>query len=318
MHPRSLALPSRIILFAFAAIILSLVPFSAFSQDKKAEPMPTPNVARTPNVSKDAQPTPTPAKPKEEPKPTPTPKAKEEPKQKKVDPKDAFKNPTVDQVVEASILVYAFPGGREKMKQIRKTEMERGKLVMTGADGQVTNANYQRWSSRGDVTGKEKIRLDQELPTATYSVVQADDKIFGIYNDSTFALREDAAATFQNRVAHSIESLLFYKENGSTIQLAGKDKILGVDFYLVDLTDKIGRKTRYYISAKTFRVMQLDYETGGVKHTRKFRDYKYAQGVLVPFFSELSSGDKVIETVTVGTVTFGQKVDDSLFTASAS
>jgi hypothetical protein len=309
MHPRSLALPFRIILFVLAAIALSFVPLTVFGQDKQT--MPTPNVAPTPNAAKQAK--------KEEPQPTPTPaKSKEEPKPKKIDPKEAIKNPTVEQVVESSILIYAFPGGREKMKQIRKTEMERGKLVMTGTDGQITNANYQRWSLRGDAAGKEKIRLDQELPTATYSVVQTDDKIFGIFNDSTFPLREDAAATFQNRVAHSIESLLFYKENGSTIQLAGKDKVLGVEFFLVDLTDKQGRKTRYYISTKSFRIMQLDYETGGVKHTRKFRDYKYAQGVLVPFFSELSSGDKVIETVTVGTVTFGQKVDDSLFAASAS
>ena len=302
-------MPFRIILFASAAIVLSLVPYSVFGQDNKAEPRPTPNVAKD-TKKEEPNPTPTPAKPKEEPKPAPAKISKEA-------QKEAQKNPSVEQIVESAIIVYAYPGGREKMKQIRKTETERGKLVMTGADGQVTNANYQRWSLRGDA-GKEKIRLDQELPTATYSVVQSDDKIFGIYNDSTFALREDAAAAFQNRIAHSIDSLLFYKENGSTIQLAGRDKILGVDFHLVDLTDKQGRKTRFYVSAKTFRVMQLDYETGGVKHTRKFRDYKYAQGVLVPFYSELTTGDKVIETVTVGTVTFGQKIDDTLFAGSTS
>jgi hypothetical protein len=296
MHPRSIALPFRIILLASAAIVLSLFPYSAFGQDKKEEPKPTPNAtAKEPK--------------KEEPKPTPTKISKEA-------AREALKNPTAEQVVESSIVIYAYPGGREKMKQIRKTEMERGKLVMTGADGQVTNANYQRWSTRGDAAGKEKIRLDQELPTATYSVVQSNEKIFGIFNESTFSLREDAAATFQDRIVHSIDALLWYKENGSTIQLAGRDKILGVDFYLIDLTDKQGRKTRFYVSAKTFRIMQLDYETGGIKHTRRFRDYKYAQGVLVPFFSELRAGDKVIEEVFVGTVTFGQKVDDSLFASA--
>ena len=304
MHPRSIALPFRIILFALAAIVLSLMPYSVSGQDNKGEPRPTPN------VSKDAQPTPTPAKPKEEPKPTPAKLSKEA-------TKEALKNPTAEQVVESSIFLYAYPGGREKMNQIRKSEMERGKLMTVGADGEVVNSNYQRWLLRGDA-GKGKIRLDQELPTATYSVVQADDKVFGIYNDSPFTLREDAAAAFQNRVAHSIESLLFYKENGSTIQLGGRDKILGVDFHLIDLTDKQGRKTRFYVSAKSFRIMQLDYETGGVKHTRKFRDYKYAQGVLVPFYSELTTGNKVIEEVRVGTVTFGQKIDDTLFAASAS
>lgn len=294
-------MPFRIILLASAAIVVSLVPYSVFGQDKKEDPKPTPNTAAK-EIKKGTK--------KEEAKPTPSKMSKEA-------VKEALRNPTAEQVVESSILIYAYPGGREKMKQIRKTEMERGKLVMTGADGQVTNANYQRWSIRGDAAGKEKVRLDQELPTATYSVVQNDEKIFGIFNDSTFSLREDAAATFQDRIVHSIDALLWYKENGSTIQLAGRDKILGVDFFLIDLTDKQGRKTRFYVSAKSFRIMQLDYETGGVKHTRRFRDYKYAQGVLVPFFSELRAGDKVIEEVFVGTVTFGQKVDDSLF-ASAS
>jgi len=290
-----------------------MAPFSIFGQDKKEEPRPTPNVAPTPVVAKDAK--------KDEPK-------KEEPKKTKAEPtptptkvskeaqREAIKNPTAEQVAESVILIYAFPGGRPRLNQIRKTEMERGKLVTTGADGQITNANYQRWTMRGDTAGKEKIRLDQELPTATYSVAQSDDKIFGIYNDSTFPLREDAAASFQDRIVHSIDALLWYKENGSTVQLAGKDKILGVDFYLLDLTDKQGHKTRFYVSAKSFRVMMLDYETGGLKHTRKFRDYKYAQGVLVPFYSELRSGDKLIEEIFVGTVTFGQKVDEGLFSAS--
>jgi hypothetical protein len=243
---------------------------------------------------------------------------KEEPKKEKKsnNQKEALKNLTAEQVVESTIIIYAYPGGREKMAQIRKTEVERGKLTSTNAAGQATNANYLRFVQRGE-PGKTKFRLDQEQPTATFALVQNDDKVFGIYNDSVFQPRADAIATFQDRLSHSIDSLLWYKESGSKIELAGREKILGVDFHLIDLTDSKGGKTRYYVSAKTFRVMMLDYETGGVKHTRKFRDYKYAQGVLVPFSSELTVGDKVIEEIRVGTVTFGQKLDETLF-ASAS
>jgi len=249
---------------------------------------------------------------------------KEEAKPKKEDTKnekkpsnqkDALKNLTAEQIVESTIVIYAYPGGREKMTQIRKTEAERGKLTTTNATGQVTNANYQRFAQRGE-PGKDKYRLDQELPTASYAMVQDSDKVFGIYNESVFQPREDAVTSFQDRLAHSIESLLWYKENGSKIELAGREKILGVDFYMIDLTDSKGRKTRFYVSAKSFRVMMLDYESGGIKHTRKFRDYKYAQGVLVPFSSELSAGDKVIEEIKVGTITFGQKLDESLFTSA--
>src|SRR5262245_8162225 len=141
MHPRSIALPLRIILLASAAIVLSFVPYSIFGQEI--------------TVKRDPKAAPLPAKPKEESEPKPA---------KKVDPKEALKNPTAEQIAESVVLIYAFPGGRPKLNQIRKTEMERGKIVTTAADGQVTNANYQRWATRGETPGKEKIRLDQELP----------------------------------------------------------------------------------------------------------------------------------------------------------
>lgn len=222
---------------------------------------------------------------------------------------------TAEQVAEAAIIIYAYPTGREKLNQIRKTEIEKGKLTFTNETGQTVNANYQRWALRG-VPGKPKIRFEQELPTASYSMVVNDERVFGIYNDSVFEPRADATEAFQNRNVHSIDALLWYKENGSTISLAGKDKILGVEFYLLDLTDKAGNKTRFYVSMKSFRVMMLDYEVNGVKHTRKFRDYKYAQGVLVPFYSELRSGDTLLEEIRVGTITFAQKVDESIFRAT--
>src|SRR5436190_1978751 len=254
------------------------------------------------------------------PKPEPTPERKQEKKDEKKDsksktaPKD--QQLTAEQVAESVIVVYAFPVGRPKLNQIRKTEIERGKLLITGADGLVTNANYQRWAMRPEAGGIAKIRFEQELPTATYSMVSSGDKIFGIYNESIFQPRDEATLSFQNRNVHSIEALLWYKENESKVELAGRDKILGVEYYLLDLTDKQGNKTRFYVSAKFFRVMMLDYEIGGIKETRKFRDYRYAQGVLVPFYSELRVGDKLIEEVQVGTVTFGQKVDETLFAAS--
>jgi hypothetical protein len=63
--------------------------------------------------------------------------------------------------------------------------------------------------------------------------------------------------------------------------------------------------------------MMLEYEDGGNKYRRKFYDYNYAQGTLVPYRTVLYEGDKVVEETDVGTVTFGQKVEESLFPAAA-
>ena len=92
---------------------------------------------------------------------------------------------------------------------------------------------------------------------------------------------------------------------------------MAVEYHLIDVTDKAGRKTRYFVSAKTFRVMMLEYEEDGKNYRRKFYDYNYAQGTLVPYRTVLFEGGKVVEETDVGTVTFGQKVDESLFPAAA-
>ena len=218
-------------------------------------------------------------------------------------------------VAESTIYIYGLGGGRAVLNQIRKTALERGKIILTNAEGRTDQANYQRWMQRADTLSKEKIRLDQEFPTARYSLVFNDEKIFGIVDDSVFTPREDASKAFENQIVHGLEALLRYKENESKLDYAAKEKILGVEYHILDVTDKQSRRTRFYISAKTFRVMMLDYEQDGVKYRRKFYDYNYAQGTLVPYRSALYAGDRLIEETEIGTVTFGQKIDDKIFLA---
>ncbi len=233
-----------------------------------------------------------------------------------VSAKDALKNPTAEQIAETSIFLYGLGGGRATLNQIRKTAIERGKISVASADGKMEQATYQRWTTRGDTIGKEKIRLDQEFPTARYSLIFSDEKIFGIFNNSVFTPREDASRAFQNQIVYGIETLLRYKEGESKLELVGKDKIAGVDMHIIDVIDKQNRKTRFYLSAKSFRVMMLTYEDEGIKYRRKFYDYNIAQGTLVAYRSVLYAGDKIVEETDIGTVTYGQKIDDGLYSAN--
>ena len=113
--------------------------------------------------------------------------------------------------------------------------------------------------------------------------------------------------------------MLRYKENESKITSAGKDKQQGIDLYVIDMVDKVDRKTRYYISAKSFRVLSLEYEEtplGGstaVKYTKRFYDYRIAQGTQVPYrIVLLEDGKQTVETHIL-TVQYGVKMEDSLF-----
>lgn len=238
----------------------------------------------------------------------------EKPKKPEASPsKDSNKPVTAESVAESAILIYGGLGGRPTLDQIRKTAIERGKMSLVNDKGQTEQVSYQKWTIRGDSLAKEKIRVDEEYPSIRYALVRADDKTYGVYNQAVFSPRDDAAKEFENRIFHGLEALLRYKENGSTLSLGGHEKIMGVDYYFIDVTDKAGRKTRFYVSSKTYRVMMIDYEEDGVKFRRKFYDYNYAQGTLVPYHTTLTANDKLVEESQIMTVTFGQKVDDELF-----
>ncbi|MBV9242792.1 MAG: hypothetical protein JO314_12375 [Acidobacteria bacterium] len=241
-------------------------------------------------------------------KPITKAKATPVPTPQKLDPKTM----SAEQAAEVSILAY---GVRERLNQIRKTTLEVGTTSYTGADGKTDTAKYQRFIIRGDTIGKEKIRLDQQFSNARYSLLYNSGTISGVYDNTVFTPRDDVAKAFENQIVHGIETLLRYKENGSTVAIASRDKVMGVDYIILDVTDKQDRKTRFYVSTKTYRVMILEYDEGGVHYKRKFYDYNYAQGTLVPFRTVLWANDKQVEETNIGTVTFGQKVDDGLFNA---
>ncbi|MCU1288079.1 MAG: hypothetical protein JWN60_308 [Acidobacteria bacterium] len=240
-------------------------------------------------------------------------KPAEQPKKEEKKSQNSNANMTAEQVAESTIVIYGFPGGRTTLNNIRKTTIERGKIISVSADGQKDQSNYQRWILRGDTLDKEKIRFDQELPNAKYALIYDGAKLFGVYNESVFAPREDAAKTFNHLVWHGLDALLRYKENESKLELAGREKVAGVDYYKLDVIDKQNRRTRFYVSLKSFRVMMLEYVDEGTNYRRKFYDYNYAQQTLVPFRTVLWANDKQIEETETLTITFGQKIGDDMF-----
>jgi hypothetical protein len=228
------------------------------------------------------------------------------------------KNFTGEQIAESVVYIY---GSRPILEQIRRNGVERGRVCRPTCDttGKTEEASYERRFVRGENFEQDKVRLDQKMPTIEYSLIYGGGRLFGIINGSAFIPRQDAADTFMSQHRHSIDTLLRYKENGSTLTLVGKDKQKGLDLYIVDLVDKDKQATRYYISVKSLHVLWLEYEAPSIvsaapaKYARKFFDYRYAQGTLVPYKSLLLEDGKQIQETKILTVTYGIKLDDSLF-----
>jgi hypothetical protein len=222
---------------------------------------------------------------------------------------------TAEQIVESVIFLY---GTRPGMEQIRRYGIERGKITRYPADGNADEANYERRFVRGENLDKDKIRLDQKLPTMEYSLIFDDGKLWGLINGAAFTPRQDATASFISQHHHSLDTLLRYKECGSTISLEGKEQQKGLELYVIDLVDKEKRKTRFFISARSLRVLWLEYEEGppggvAVKYTRKFLDYRVVQQTLAPYRIVLLENGRESQVTNVLTITYGVKVSDSIF-----
>ena len=244
---------------------------------------------------------------------TPQKTAPEKPPQEKP---GQTKTPTAEQVAESVVFVY---GSRGVLEQIRRNGIERGRITRTTADGHTEEATYERRFVRGADATKDKVRVDQKMPTMEYSLIYGDGQLWGIINGASFTPRQDAAASFMSQQRRSIDALLRYKENGSTVTYVDRVKQKGLDLFVLDLTDKENRRTRFYISAKSLHVLWLEYEeapepgAAPVKYTRTFHDYRVAQQTLMPYRSVLLADNKQLQETHVSTVTFGVKLEDTIF-----
>jgi hypothetical protein len=244
------------------------------------------------------------------------PKTEEKPK-KEEPPKRASKddqNVTAEQVAETAILVY---GSRAALQQIRRTGVERGRITRTGQDGRPEEVAYERTFKRGETYEKDKIRFDQRLSSLQYSLVLNDGRVIGILRGTPFTPKQEDVTSMMTDRVHGIDALLRYKESGATLKYVGKESQKGLDLWVLDVTNKEQSPTRYYISAKTARVLWLEYEKEAVKYRRTFHDYRVVQGTLVPYRSVLYAGDRQVEESQVLTVTFGVKTEDSVFAAES-
>ncbi len=226
---------------------------------------------------------------------------------------------TPEQIAEIAIAVAGGGQGRAVLNQIRRNGIERGRVSRIGPDGRSEDTRYELRFLRGDKPEKDKFRIDNKTPQAEYSLIFGDGKIFGIINGSPFQPRAEATADFISQQAHSIDALLRYKENESKLASAGKDKHQGIDVHVLDLTDKANRKTRYFLSAKSYRVLWLEYEetppgaSAPVKYMKRFYDYRVVQNTWVPYRTVLTEDGKQTVETRISTVTYGVKMEDALF-----
>lgn len=263
-----------------------------------------------------ADPAPTPAQTTTQTTTPEAPKKGEPAKPEKAPKKNEPSAPTAEQVAETVILVH---GVRERLAQVRRSGVERGRISRTTDDGRTEEITYERSFKRGESAEKDKIRLDQKRPNIEYALVYNEGRVFGVLRGTAFTPRQDDVSVFLADTRHGVETLLRYKENGATLAYVGREKQKNIDMWLLDLTDKEQRRTRYYISAQSGRVLWLEYEdtrpgsAAIVKYKRTFHDYRTIQGTRMPYRTVLYADGKQVEESQILTVVYGVKMEDTVF-----
>jgi hypothetical protein len=162
-------------------------------------------------------------------------------------------------------------------------------------------------------------RVDVDLPTEKLSFGFNGFTVWAARDGVSFTPEPDVEKSFIGAVVHNYEALLRYKELGSTVERAGTETLVGLEIEKLDLTHKDGSKTRFFISAKTYRILHLEYElvlqpgTPPTKYRTSYFDFRPVQNTLVPAKETLYENGRLIQEIRITQTKFHDKLNEDLF-----
>jgi hypothetical protein len=192
-------------------------------------------------------------------------------------------------------------GGVEKWKAVKATEMN----MKTSVQGM-------------DVEIKSTVALDKGLKSVVS--VMGQEIVTGIDGDTGWNIRpammggtgepEDMPGSLVKESKKQMViggGLLNYKENGSKVELVGKEKLDGADVYNLKLTDKSGDVTNYYLSASTYYILKsagkIKMQGQEIDNEVSYSNFKQVDGLTFPFTREQPNpqmgGTMTVETESI-------------------
>ena len=201
---------------------------------------------------------------------------------------------TVDEIINEYITAL---GGKEKMLSLKT-------LKITG-----TNLNPQ--GNKVDVVQTHKhmvaLRIDRNRNGTKSCTIATAKKgwITGFGETTPRAMDDDQLKASQARL--DIQgALINYKEKGTKVELAGKEKIEGIDCFNLKVTFESGVVLNFYIDSKTYRISKI---SRGDNFTL-FLNYKQnTDGYWFAYTNKQSNGAELA----ISTIETNIPVDDIIF-----
>ena len=215
---------------------------------------------------------------------------------------------TADEIVAKHIEAM---GGADKWKALKAMEMK-NKFSVKGMDieSKIVIVNGKSLRTDISVMGQEIISaVDGETGWAQQPTMMGGS---GEPEDMPGALIKES-----RKQVNLGGSLLAYKENGSALDLVGKEKLEGVDVYHLKLTEKGGDVTNLFISASNYYTLK----SSGKRNVQgkeidaevNFSNFKQVEGLTFPYTMETASPMGGMMTIETESITLNPKVNESIF-----
>ena len=233
----------------------------------------------------------------------------------------------VEIIAETCILAY---GGRKALETARASIQEQGTIRLASDQGDL-NGSVNLRAMRREKSWLDLLRVDLEItppgaadtnrPAIKYVIGFNGASVWSAQNGQYITLTPTAERAFRAQLTHEYMALLRYKEDASKIELVGPDTVVGIETNMIDLTTPTGEKTRYWVSSKTYRVVQCEYEVklDETQPTTKYlikyfyTPLKVVQNTLVPVRRVMSQDGKFVQEITLTNVVYSAKLDPEIF-----
>ncbi|MCS6806969.1 MAG: hypothetical protein RMM98_15195 [Acidobacteriota bacterium] len=223
-------------------------------------------------------------------------------------------------LTELKIQAAAAYGGLGTLLVLRQSGFMRGTVKLyTGTDtpqeGEITIRFTRKLKVAEDLT-----RIDLKLPSAPKLTIAWDGtRVWGTEDDRPIVLYLRSEAAMKAQLIHNYEAFLRAEELGTPVKYIGEEKRSGIPLHVLELRHADGSTTRYYVSAKTWRILHLEYEFSvpsqakPIRVRESFYDFRVVQNTLAPFQVKRYEDDQLVQEYNFTEVTFGVQIDKSLF-----
>jgi hypothetical protein len=220
---------------------------------------------------------------------------------------------TADEIVDKTV---AALGGSAALGKLKSRETT-GTITVSTPGGDVSGTIVVL----NEVPNKSRTLITLDLSSLGAGSMVIDQRFDGTSGYALDSMRGDheitggQLATMKNNFFPT--PFLGYKERGTKVELARKDKVSDRDVYVLTVTPAAGPVATVFIDAQSYMTIKFVTtvelpEVGAVEQTTEPSDYREVDGVQVPFKLKGSSSIQTF-TIAVNKVEHNGKVDEALF-----